>query len=120
MDNLDRQVGQRIRELRTKVGLSQEKLGEAADLHFSYIGQIERGEKGPSLKSVLHIARALGVPVSSLLEPDEKPSDDIESLVQRFRVLALNHPLQDVEFCFELFKRTLEYCRILRHDKEKM
>ncbi|MGG4220462.1 helix-turn-helix transcriptional regulator [Paenibacillus jamilae] len=54
-------VGARIRALRKEKGLSQESLGEKGGFHFSYIGQIERGEKNVSLINVAKIADALDV-----------------------------------------------------------
>ncbi|MDQ0493647.1 transcriptional regulator with XRE-family HTH domain [Paenibacillus brasilensis] len=52
-------VGARIRVLRKEKGLSQEALGEKGGFHFTYIGQIERGEKNVSLINVAKIAKAL-------------------------------------------------------------
>jgi len=43
-------LGQNIKRLREKQGLTQEALSERADIHVSYIGQIERGLRYPSLK----------------------------------------------------------------------
>ncbi|KAF6581252.1 MULTISPECIES: helix-turn-helix domain-containing protein [Paenibacillus] len=54
-------VGARIRALRKEKGLSQESLGEKGGFHFSYIGQIERGEKNVSLINIAKIANALDV-----------------------------------------------------------
>lgn len=54
-------VGARIRSLRKEKGLSQEALGEKGGFHFSYIGQIERGEKNVSLLNLSKIAETLGV-----------------------------------------------------------
>ncbi|WP_342417331.1 helix-turn-helix transcriptional regulator [Paenibacillus sp. FSL R10-2782] len=54
-------VGARIRALRKEKGLSQESLGEKDGFHFSYIGQIERGEKNVSLLNIAKIADALDV-----------------------------------------------------------
>ncbi|MBW4081452.1 helix-turn-helix domain-containing protein [Paenibacillus sp. S150] len=54
-------VGARIRALRKGKGLSQEALGEKGGFHFSYIGQIERGEKNVSLLNLQKIAEALEV-----------------------------------------------------------
>ncbi len=56
-----------LREVRTEKGLSQEALADRAGLHRTYISQIERGLKSPSLKSLAQIANALGVPLSGLL-----------------------------------------------------
>jgi transcriptional regulator with XRE-family HTH domain len=51
--------GARVRELRRKVGLSQEELATAAELDRSYIGGVERGERNVSLVNIHKIARAL-------------------------------------------------------------
>ncbi|MNW42709.1 HTH-type transcriptional regulator SinR [compost metagenome] len=59
-------VGARIKVLRKKRGLSQEALGEKGGFHFSYIGQIERGEKNVSLINLAKIATALEVNVAQL------------------------------------------------------
>lgn len=59
-------VGARVRTLRKNRGLSQESLGEKGGFHFSYIGQIERGEKNVSLLNLAKIANALDVNVAQL------------------------------------------------------
>lgn len=59
-------VGTRIRALRKERGLSQEALGEKGGFHFSYIGQIERGEKNVSLLNLYKIAGALDVSLIQL------------------------------------------------------
>ncbi|EAW36846.1 helix-turn-helix domain-containing protein [Lyngbya sp. PCC 8106] len=63
-----KKLGSNIRQLRRSQGLSQEKLAEKADLHRTYIGAIERGERNVSLDNIVAIAHALGVPASKLLE----------------------------------------------------
>lgn len=66
-------VGARIRLLRKERGLSQEALGEKGGFHFSYIGQVERGEKNISLLNLAQIAEALGVNLIQLFSyVDEK------------------------------------------------
>ncbi|MDP4099126.1 helix-turn-helix domain-containing protein [Paenibacillus sp. P96] len=59
-------VGAQIRSLRKERGLSQEALGEKGGFHFTYIGQIERGEKNVALLNLAKIADALDVNVSQL------------------------------------------------------
>jgi len=63
-------IGQRIRDARLKLGLTQEQLGERADVHYSYIGQVERGRKTPSIPTLRKIAEALNLPIESLLRED--------------------------------------------------
>ena len=60
--------GARLRKLRKAQGMSQEKLGELAGLHRTYIGAIERGEESVSVDNVAKIAKALNVKTSKLFE----------------------------------------------------
>lgn len=53
--------GERVKVVRKNQGLSQEELAAKADLHRTYIGMIERGEKNITLLNILKIARALNV-----------------------------------------------------------
>ncbi len=68
MKDLSKTIGQRIRNYRVHLGLSQEKLAELAGCHPTYIGQLERGEKNATLESVAKIASALQVSLSKLFE----------------------------------------------------
>ena len=52
-------LGKRIRESRNKLHLTQDALSEKADITVSYLGEIERGEKTPSLEVLVCIAKAL-------------------------------------------------------------
>lgn len=61
-----RQFGERVRAIRKKLGLSQEELAEKANLHYTYIGGVERGERNLSLDSIEKIANALDVEISEL------------------------------------------------------
>lgn len=53
--------GNRVKDLRKKRGLSQEQLSFKANLHRTYIGMIERGEKNITLINIQKIANALEV-----------------------------------------------------------
>ena len=66
MNTLQRQFGERVRELRLAKGLSQEELAFRSGVHRTYLGGIERGKRNPSLKNVAAVAKALGVTLSQL------------------------------------------------------
>ena len=61
MRNISKIIGQRIRAYRLRGGLTQEVLAERAEVHPTYIGQIERGEKNVTLVSLEKILTALDV-----------------------------------------------------------
>lgn len=84
-------VGARIRALRKERGYSQESLGEKGGFHFSYIGQIERGEKNVSLLNLAKIAESLEVNLLQLfsyVEEDFEVTEnekEIKEIVQLLR-----------------------------------
>jgi transcriptional regulator with XRE-family HTH domain len=67
MSTIVRNFGVAVRELREARTWSQEQLAEHAGLNRSYVGEIERGGAIASIVTVDKLARALGVPISSLL-----------------------------------------------------
>ncbi|UGS34703.1 helix-turn-helix domain-containing protein [Capillimicrobium parvum] len=56
-----------LRAKRLALGLSQEALGDACNLHRTEISLLERAGRDPRLATIVVIARALGVPPSELL-----------------------------------------------------
>lgn len=61
------QFGAHIRILRQSQNLSQEELAEKANMHRTYIGMIERGERNPALLNLIRLAQALDVPLPELV-----------------------------------------------------
>jgi two-component system, response regulator len=61
-------LGIAIKTERCALGISQEKLAECAGLHRTYVSDVERGARNPSIGSVEKLARALQVSVSKLFE----------------------------------------------------
>lgn len=59
--------GQVLREVRKTRGLSQEELAFESGYHPTYIGQVERGKKSPSLRAITRLAKALSTSGSDLL-----------------------------------------------------
>ena len=67
MDDICIRLGFRIRKHREEKGISQEKLASLSELHRTYIGQVERGKKNLTIRSLERIAKALGVDIKDLL-----------------------------------------------------
>ncbi|HZQ26601.1 MAG TPA: helix-turn-helix transcriptional regulator [Acidimicrobiales bacterium] len=62
-----RELGRRIREMRDDRSMSQEALALSADVHRTYIAQLESGMRNPSLETTAKLALALGVDVADLV-----------------------------------------------------
>lgn len=61
-----RMIGNNIRHYRVKKGLSQEKLAFECDLHRTYIGAVERGERNITIVNLIKIKDELGVKLKDL------------------------------------------------------
>jgi transcriptional regulator with XRE-family HTH domain len=68
-------LGAAVRARRRALGLSQEGLAERADIHMTYVGMVERGERNPTYTNVLRIARGLGCTMSALVEGLDEPAE---------------------------------------------
>jgi transcriptional regulator with XRE-family HTH domain len=64
---------QRLRELRKRCGLTQEELGQRANLSKQFISDVERGAKGLSVESFLRYVRGLGISPLIVFEVDVHP-----------------------------------------------
>jgi transcriptional regulator with XRE-family HTH domain len=67
-----------VRAFRKSKGLSQEDLAEVCDLHRTYVGSVERGERNVTLSTLEVIADALGISVPKLLTQGSIENDDEE------------------------------------------
>ena len=68
--DLNVRLGRNLRHARLTAGLTQETLADRCDLHRTYIGAVERGERNVTLRTIERVAKALGVdPLELLREP---------------------------------------------------
>jgi transcriptional regulator with XRE-family HTH domain len=65
--SLEQAFGRRLHARRVKRGLSQEELADQSGLHRTYISQIERGLKSPTLATIYAIASALEEDAGALI-----------------------------------------------------
>lgn len=86
-------LGRRIREERLKLNLTQEKLSEAINVSTTYIGQIERGERCPTLDTLIKISNSLGVSIDYLLHESMESSATATTKLW----LQLTHDLSEEE-----------------------
>jgi transcriptional regulator with XRE-family HTH domain len=74
---LARGFGALVRRMRLERAYSQERFGEVAGLHRTYVGMVERGETNVTLATAYRVARGLGVDLSSMLAELERSRNDI-------------------------------------------
>lgn len=60
--------GERVRARRHELGLSQESAAEACGVHWTYLSQVERGQRSPRLENLLRIANGLGCTPGALVD----------------------------------------------------
>lgn len=65
---IQERFGNRVKELRTAKGWSQERLADECKLHRTYIGGIERGERNVSLRNLNAIAKAFDLTLKELFD----------------------------------------------------
>jgi CheY-like chemotaxis protein len=94
-------LGMAIKTQRTSLGISQEELAYRAGLHRTYISDLERGVRNPSVDSIGKLARALEVSVSDLFEKasDGNGSDQI------VEILFVRDNADDVELTNRAFAK---------------
>lgn len=68
---LNKQIGMNIRKYRLKADISQENLALSAGIYPAYLGRLERGEKCPTVDTLLKISNALNIPIVDLLSLNE-------------------------------------------------
>jgi transcriptional regulator with XRE-family HTH domain len=68
MDNIQKALGHRIRELRKERGWAQDTFSDVCGIHRGHMGQIERGESNLTLSTLLIIAQKLGTTISDLFD----------------------------------------------------
>ena len=93
-------VGKNIRKYRLEKKIMQETLAEKTDLSANYIGMIERGEKTPSLSTLVSIANALGVTADMLLSDVVEQSYDVKTSVLIDKIASL--PKTEQERIFDV------------------
>ena len=67
MEDLQKQLGLRVRRLRERKGFTQESFADRCGLHRNFMGAVERGEQNLTLKSLQIIANGLGTSMAKLL-----------------------------------------------------
>ena len=110
MENVSEKVGGRIRLHRNLKGLTQEDLAHNSGINISFLGDIERGKKKPSVESLEKILRGLGMTFQEFFsfEGDVKPFKDCSAL-EKINLKLLGRTASEVEMIYDVIQRILEH-----------
>lgn len=98
-------LGSAIKEERKRLGVTQEELAWRADMHRTYLADIERGARNVTLKSIANLAKALQVSVASLLTAkDANPPARIASS-RPGEILLVEDEATDADLTLRAFKQ---------------
>lgn len=93
------------------LGITQEELAWRADMHRTYIADIERGARNLTLRSLVNLAKALQVTVGKLLSEEPPPpvkserAPDIAPVAASREILLVEDNVQDAEWAVRAFRR---------------
>ncbi|MCJ2183931.1 helix-turn-helix domain-containing protein [Novosphingobium sp. 1949] len=75
MEDIKKRLGKNVATLRKAQGMSQETFADHAGIHRTYISDVERGARNPTIEIVAKIAKALNVTPGQLLDWPETPEN---------------------------------------------
>lgn len=101
-------IGQRLRARRLELGYSQDLTSEKANLHPTYIGQVERGEKNATIVSIEKLCNALDLPMEELFANINETSSSYRPAQQCYD-LVIEQPVKDQEMILCLIKDVIKY-----------
>jgi transcriptional regulator with XRE-family HTH domain len=97
-----KRLGERIREERQRLNLTQATLAEAVDISDTYMGAIERGERSLTLDTLVRLVNRLGVTVDYMLADYVSESDP--NILAQFKQITDNQPLERKQLAIKVLR----------------
>lgn len=102
-------IGNRIRELRTEQGLSQEQLALSSGITTTYLGLLERNLKNPTVKVLEQICNALSINLSSFFEESSYAPYTYDPYTTQILAHVVNRNEQEKQLILKLIKDLNKY-----------
>lgn len=100
-------LGERIREERLRLNLTQAQLAEAIDISDTYMGAIERGERCLTLDTLVRLVNRLGVTIDYLLADSVLETDS--NIMEQFKQLMDGQPLERKQMAINVLRAIFSY-----------
>ena len=102
-----KKLGQRIREERQRLNLTQAQLAESIDISDTYMGAIERGERSLTLDTLVRLVNRLGVTVDYMLADSVTDSDS--NIMEQFKQIIDGQPLERRQMAINVLRTIFAY-----------
>lgn len=102
-----KRLGERIREERRRLNLTQAQLAEAVDISDTYMGAIERGERSLTLDTLVRLVNRLGVTVDYLLA--DSVADIDSHIIDQFKQIVDGQPLERKQMAVNVLRTIFVY-----------
>ena len=110
MESVSNQLGDRIRQFRKKMRLTQETLALNSGINVSFLGDVERGLKKPSIDSLEKLLKALGITFQEFFdfETSVKPFNDCTTL-EKLNLELQNCSENEIEMIYKIIQQILAF-----------
>ncbi len=102
-----KRLGERIREERLRLNLTQAQLAEDIEISDTYMGAIERGERSLTLGTLVRLVNRLGVSVDYILA--DSVSDSDSNILNQFRQIMDGQPLERKQMAINVLRTLFSY-----------
>ena len=102
-----KRLGERIREERRRLNLTQAQLAEDIDISDTYMGAIERGERSLTLDTLVRLVNRLGVTIDYLLS--DSVTDTDSNIMEQFKQIIDHQPLERKQLAVNVLRTIFSY-----------
>ena len=102
-----KRLGERIREERRRLNLTQAQLAENIDISDTYMGAIERGERSLTLDTLVRLVNRLGVTIDYLLS--DSVTDTDSNIMEQFKQIIDHQPLERKQLAINVLRTIFSY-----------
>lgn len=102
-----KRLGERIREERRHLNLTQAQLAEDIDISDTYMGAIERGERSLTLDTLVRLVNRLGVTVDYMLS--DSVADNDSNIMEQFKQIIDCQPLERKQMAINVLRAVFSY-----------
>ena len=113
-NNDDIDIGERLRGVRENMRMTREQFSEKIDITDSFLGQIERGERSLSVKTLKKVVKYTGVSADYLLFGNQSNNETIKKINN---ILTVNSETTS-DFIYHIVMYSNEFCKKLTEENK--